>query len=97
MFHHYKHTVTLSRSTVSGRKTTYEDVGTFPCHIQPITDAYQLASMGRDGKFFRMFSTSEVRISDRITDQDGEVYEVTGVNKLSFRSRVNYQSTLRAV
>lgn len=97
MNHNFRHTVTVSRSTVVGRKTTYEDVVSIACHIQPITDAYQLASMGRDGKFFRLFSTGEVRISDRLTDQDGAVYEVTGVSKLSFRSRNHYEATLRGV
>lgn len=95
---HFKSTVTLSRSTVTGNKTTYDTVGDpFACHIQPITDTYSEGAMGRSQKSFLMFSTSEVRIGDRLLDQDGAKYEVYGAVNYRFRGQTHYEATLRGV
>lgn len=94
---YFKDTATVSRSTVTGNKTTYAEVGSYSCHIQPITDNYANGQMGRDGKDFRMFSTSSVLIGDRIVDQNAKKYEVTGASLYKFRGRQHYQATLRGV
>lgn len=94
---YFTKTVTLSRSTVSANKTTYQNVGTITCHIQPMSDKYQHGSMGRDSKDFMLFSTQEVRIGDRIVEQSGRTYEVYGAKQHEFRGRSHYECTLRSV
>ena len=94
---HFTDTAAVSRSVVTGNKTDYEEVGSFACHIQPINDSYGQGQMGRDGKDFRMFSTDEVRIGDRIVDQNGAKYEVKGALQHKFRARRHYEATLRGV
>lgn len=93
---HFTSTVTISRPVVTGNKTTYEEVGSIPCHIQPVTDAYAQGQMGRDSKDLLMFSASEVRIGDRIVDQDDKKYEAYGVKHHQFRGRSHYETALRA-
>ena len=97
MEQHFTDTATQSRSTTSGYKTTYAEVATFPCHIQPMSEEYTQGQMGRDQVDFRMFSTAEVRIGDRITDQNDKKYEVYAAARYSFRSKQHYQSKMRAV
>jgi hypothetical protein len=95
---HFKDTVTLSRSTATGNKTTYATVGDpFACAIQPMTDKYSAPSMGRSQKTFRMFSTTEVRIGDRLVDQNDASYEVTGAVLHRFRNKSHYEAELRGV
>lgn len=96
MDHLLTSTATISRSTVTGNKTTYAEVGSIACQIQPLAYGFSAGQMGRDGKDYRMFSTSEVKIGDRITDENDKAYEVTGVQKLQFRNRTHYQSDLRS-
>lgn len=94
---HLRHTVTVSRSTVIGNKTTYAQVGgVFASHIQPLSDKYGQAEAGRIGKTFRMFSTSEVRIGDRISDQNTIKYECYGAVMHKFRGKTHYESLLRS-
>lgn len=95
MHHNFTDTATISRKVVTGNKTAYTETGSIACHIQPLTDSYSNGFMGRDGKDFRMFSTGEVRIGDRIVDQNARAYEVTGVSLMNFRARSFYQTTLR--
>lgn len=95
---YFQHTVTVSRSVVTGNKTTYAQVGAaFASHIQPMSESYSQDSMGRGGKSFKMFSTSEVRIGDRIVDQDGIKYECYGIKHLTFRGKSHYEASLRGV
>ena len=95
---HFKDTVTLSRSIVTGNKTTYSNVGSaFPCHIQPMDDNYTSSSMGRSQRSYRMFSTTEIRIGDRLVDQNAAKYEVYGVLFHRFRHKKHYEAMLRGV
>lgn len=96
MRHLFQHTATISRSVVNGNKTTYSAVGSIACNIQPVSDAYAQGAMGRDSKDFRLFSTQEVRIGDRIVDQNDKRYEVYGVKFHQFRSRSHYEASLRS-
>lgn len=96
MDHLLTSTATISRSTVTGNKTTYAVAVTIACHIQPLSAGFSTGQMGRDGKDYRMYSLAEVLIGDRIVDEDGEKYEVTGVQKLKYRARTHYQSDLRS-
>lgn len=94
---YFRESVTISRSTVTGNKTTYAVGATIAAHIQPMTDAFAPAPMGRTAKTFRMFSQAEVLIGDRLVDQDGNKYEVYGAEKHKFRGKQHYQSSLRGV
>lgn len=95
---HFRDTVTLSRSVVTGKKTTYSQVGTaFACHIQPMDDTYSTTSMGRSQKAFKMFSTTDVRIGDRLVDQNTIKYEVYGVMFHRFRGKRHYEAQLRGI
>lgn len=95
---HFRDTVTLSRSVVTGNKTTYATVGDpFACHIQPMDDSYSTSSMGRTQKAFKMFSTTEVRIGDRLIDQNGAKYEAYGAVYHRFRGKKHYEAQLRSV
>ena len=96
MLHHFKDTVTVSRATTTGYKTSYETVKDIPCHIQPVSDSYAMADTGRDARDFRMFSTDAVRIGDRLKDQNDKLYEVYGVKHHRFRGKQHYESSLRA-
>ena len=82
MDHLLTSTATISRSVVTGNKTTYAEATTIACHIQPLSYGFGIGQMGRDGKDYRMFSTSEVKIGDRIVDENDKAYEVTGVQFL---------------
>lgn len=95
---HFTDTATISRSslTANTNKTTYSVAGTIACHIQPLQYDIALGQMGRDGKDYRLFSKAEVKIGDRIVDQNSKKYEVTGVNFYSFRNRQHYQADLRS-
>lgn len=95
---HFRDTVTLKRSSVTGNKTTYATVGDpFACHIQPMTGQPTPGTMGRGERTFRMFSTDEVRIGDRLIDQNEIAYEVYGVELHRFRNKQHYEAELRAV
>lgn len=94
---HLRDTVTISRSTVTGNKTTYAEVGDISAHIQPIDDSFSTGQMGRSQKAYRLFSTSEVRIGDRLEDQNDAKYECTGVKHHTFRAKSHYEATLRGV
>lgn len=97
MQHHFTDSVTIARTTVTGYQSTYSNVATIFCHIQPITDRYGIGEMGRDGKDYRMYSYAEVKVGDRLTHTDTRKFEVTGAAKYSFRGKTHYQSTLRGV
>ncbi|MGX7894403.1 hypothetical protein [Tsuneonella sp. HG222] len=95
---HFTDTATIARRSVLGNKTTYATVGDpFACHIQPIDDTFATGEMGRGGKAYRLFSLAEVRIGDRLTDQNDKLYEVYGVKHHTFRARSHYEGTLRSV
>lgn len=95
---HFRDTVTLSRSVVTGNKTTYATVGdAFACHIQPDTKAYATGEMARTQKAFKLFSTADVRIGDRLLDQNGAKYEVYGAAQYRFRGKTHYEAQLRGV
>lgn len=95
---HFRDTVTLKRSTVTGRQTTFAAVGDpFACHIQPVSGQTAPGQMGRGAKSFKLFSTVEIRIGDRLTDQNAVDYEVYGVEHHSFRGKSHYEAELRAV
>lgn len=98
MDHLLTNKVTISRSSLTENtyKTTYSEVGTIACQIQPLAYGFGIGQMGRDGKDYRMFSTAEVRIGDRLEDENGKKYEVTGAQLLTWRSRQHYQSELRS-
>lgn len=97
MRHNFRDSVTISRKTVTGNKTTYAEVETIPCHIQPVSDSFAQAQMGRDSKDYRMFSTGEVRVGDRLVDQNAKAYEVYGAKQHRWRSRTHYEATMRGV
>jgi len=97
MQHNFRDTATISRSVVTGNKTAYEEVETIPCHIQPVSDKYAQGQMGRDAKDFRMFSTGEVRIGDRIVDQNAKPYEVYGAKQHIWRRSKHYEASLRGL
>ena len=95
---HFRDTVTLARSVVTGKKTSYAPVGTvFACHIQLVDDAYASPSMGRSQRTYKAFSTTEIRIGDRLTDQNDAKYEVYGVLFHRFRHKRHYEVMLRGV
>lgn len=96
MDHYLTSTATISRSSVTGNKTTYSEAATIACHIQPLAYGFSTGQMGRDGKDYRLFALAEVKIADRIVDEDGQKYEVTGVQKLKFRGRLHYQADMRS-
>lgn len=95
---HFTSAVTIARSTVTGNKTTYANVSTgVPCHIQPLGGELSMGEMGRYGKTHLMFSRTEVKVGDRLTDSAGKEYEVVGVEALRFRGQSHYEANLRAV
>lgn len=94
---HLRDTVTISRSTVTGNKTTYAEVGSISAHIQPLDDTFTTGQTGGSSKAYRLFSTSEVRIGDRIEDQNGAKYECSGIKRHTFRSKSHYEATLRGL
>lgn len=95
---HCKDTLTISRKVVTGNKTTYAQVATgIAAHIQPLTDTFATAEMGRGIKAYRLFSPSEIRIGDRLVDQNAAAYEVAGVKRHKFRGKQHYEATLRGV
>jgi hypothetical protein len=95
---HYTSTVTISRKTVTGNKTTFAEAGSIACHIQPLSPTYQNGEWGRLQKEYRMFSDGEVRIGDKLVDNAGLHYEVFGVVAHKFRigSR-HYEANLRGI
>jgi hypothetical protein len=96
---HFTSTVTISRKVVTGNKTTFSALpDQISCHIQPLSPVYQNGEWGRLHKEYRMFSTEEVRIGDKLVDQDGTAYEVFGVVSYRFRiGRRHYEANLRGI
>lgn len=93
---HFTKTVAISRKVVTGNKTTFAEVGSILCHIQPMSPTYQNGQWGRLQKENLMFSKDEVRIGDKLTATDGSKYEVFGVTKQDFRTGFrHYQAVIR--
>lgn len=82
---YFKTTMTVSRGVVTGNKTTFAVVATVQCHIQPVAPTFQNGQWGRTQKEYRMYSLDEMRIGDKLTDQNGDKYEVFGAMKHNFR------------
>lgn len=98
MHQNFTHTVSISRKTTTGNKRAFSEVSTgVPCHIQPTTGVFENGQWGRVDKSFLLFSQTEIRIGDQLTDQDGKEYEVVGSQFLSFRGRSHYECQLRGV
>lgn len=95
---HFRNSVHIYRTEKDGYKSINALVTTIPCHIQPMTDRYAIGEMGRDGKDFKLFSTSEVRVGDRLEDvASGAKYDVTAANDHTFRGKTHYEAVLRGV
>jgi hypothetical protein len=95
---HYTTTMTISRPTVTGNKTTFAAVGDILCHIQPLSPTYQNGQWGRLQKEYRLFTDSEVLIGDKLTDSASKKYEVFGVEHFDFRiGRRHYEALVRGV
>jgi hypothetical protein len=94
---HFNHAVNISRSTVVGNKTTFAVVATLvPCHIQPMSPVYQNGQWGRLQKEYLLLSGTEIRVGDKLTDQDGIAYEVLGAAHKAFRGKSHYQAHIRS-
>jgi hypothetical protein len=95
---HFTKTVTISRKVITGNKTTFSNVGSIPCHIQPLSPTYQNGEWGRLGNDFLMFSTGQVLIGDKLADETGKKYEVFGVTSQDFRiGQRHYQAHIRGI
>lgn len=96
MDHLLTNTATIYRSSVTGNKTNYAAAETIACHIQPLSYGFNGGQAGRDGKDYRLFSTLPLEIGERIVDENGQKYEVTGVQRHKFRGRSHYQADMRS-
>lgn len=96
---HYTKRVTISRMVVTGNKKAPEVVvSDVPCHIQPMSAAYQNGQWGRLGKEYRLFTGTEVLIGDKLEDNDGNTYDVFGVQAFDFRiGQRHYEALIRGV
>lgn len=95
---HFTSTIAISRSSVTGNKTTYSQFATgVRCHIQPMP-AGELApgQFGRFSKDFLIFARTELRIGDKLVDGSGKKYEVEAVQTLTFRRTTHYEAKARA-
>lgn len=75
-------TATVTRlAATTGIKKAYTTIGTYPTLIQPLS-AITTPEVGMAmGKTYRAYFdiTADVRVSDGVTDNLGNVYRVTGV------------------
>jgi len=95
---HYTFTVQVSRPTTTNRKKTFGVVATISAHIQSVQDTLATGNIDRKYNDFLMFSTDEVRIGDKLEDQNGKKYEVIGTAVMNFRRGFrHYESTLKGV
>lgn len=95
---HFTSTATISRKVVTGNKTTYALFGNISCHIQPLAPVYSNGQWGRLQKEYLLMSNSEVKIGDKLVDNNGNAYEVFGVVSLNFRiGQRHYEANLRGV
>lgn len=95
---HYTSNFTLSRSTVTGNKTTFEEVATITGHLQPMSPTYQNGQWGRLQKEYRLFTNSEVRIGDRLEDSLEAKFEIFGAVQHSFRTGArHYEALVRGI
>lgn len=95
---HFTSTVSIARSTVTGNKTTFATVQSdVPCHIQPMGAVYENGQWGRLQKEYLLFSETEIKIGDKLTDQDSNEYEVFGQQKFTLRGRTHYECQLRGL
>lgn len=96
---HFTDTVTISRRAVAGYKTTFTEVGTLRCHIQPVGGGQLQAGIAeRLAQGFNMFSASPVQVGDKLEDQNGVKYEV--VSTISYNFRIgprHHEAILRGV
>ena len=95
---HYRNTVSVSRKTVTGRQTTFEEVDTgVTCHIQPTEGITAPGEAGRGDRTFLVFTQYELQNGDRLTDESLVEYEVYGVMRETFRGKSHTEAFLRAV
>lgn len=95
---HYTSTLTLSRKSVAGNKTTFAQIGNIQGHLQPLSPTYQNGQWGRLQKEYRLFTNAEVRIGDKLEDGDGAKYDIAGVVHYSFRTGSrHYEAIVRGV
>ena len=94
---YYKDTISISRATVTGNKTTFTEVSnSIPAHIQSISPDLQSGDVGRTFKEHLCICNTEIKIGDKIVDQDSVKYECTGVTKENFRIGVrHYEAYLK--
>lgn len=74
------------KSTVGIQKSYVQNLVNQPCLIQPITPEYaQKTGMVFDRSYFCQTDIGvDIQISDRVIDQDGKKYQVTGSRKGNF-------------
>ena len=95
---HYKDTVQVSRATTTDRKKTFAVVETIQAHIQPVQDTLTTGTIDRKYHDFLMFSSTEVFLGDKLQDQNGRKYEVTGTAEMNFRRGFrHFESTLKSI
>jgi hypothetical protein len=96
---HFTDTVTISRRAVAGYKTSFTEVGTLRCHIQPIGGGELQAGIAeRLAQGFRLFSATGLQVGDKLEDQGGMKYEVVSTVSYKFRiGRRHHEATLRGV
>lgn len=96
MERHFTSTVSISRKTTTGNKTTFEEISTgVPCHIQPVTARFENGQWGRLHKEYLLFARTEIRVGDKLVDQAENEYEVFGAQALTFRGQTHYECQLR--
>jgi hypothetical protein len=95
----FKDTIQISRLSTVSRKKTQSVVATdVLAHIQPLQDTKNEGSIARTFNEFLMFTKTEVRIGDKLIDQNTKKYEVIGVGAMNFRVGLrHYESTLKAL
>lgn len=93
----YKDTIAISRPVVSGNKTTFSEVvNSIPAHIQAITPDFQGGQMGRTYKEHLCFCDTEIKIGDKIVDQNATKFECVGVTSENFRvGQRHYEAVLK--
>lgn len=83
----FVHTITVSRRlATTGFKSSYQTVGTFSCNIQPVTAEYAAVNGMVFGRTYNAYlsDAADIQIDDKLIDQDGKEYRVTGTQKRNY-------------
>lgn len=98
LFNHFTDTVTIKRKSLTGRKTTFSNFAiNVPCLIQRLSGEQLKGDRGKYNSDYHIFIENEVKIGDKLVDQNNKEYDVVGVTSVRFAGFIHYEADLLSI